>query len=81
MLASAPDAHFDDLSVTSAIVFSVLVGPVRAFLEGYAPAGFEEQLEGQLTRLLTVYLQTHRLEPRRVVATDPRGTTSSRARA
>jgi len=78
MLASAPDAYFDDLSVTSAIVFSVLVGPVRAFLEGYAPAGFEAQLEGQLVRLLTAYLQTHRPEPRRVAATDLRGTTSSR---
>ncbi|MEP9389547.1 TetR/AcrR family transcriptional regulator [Mesorhizobium sp. KR9-304] len=63
MLASAADAHFEELPVTSAMVFSVLAGSVRAFLEGHAPAGFEAHLEGQLVRLLTAYLQTHQLGP------------------
>lgn len=64
MLASAPDAHFDDLSTTGAVAFSALVGPVRALLEGHVPAGFEARLEGHLVRLLTAYLQTHQLPPR-----------------
>jgi AcrR family transcriptional regulator len=71
MLATAPDARFDDLPVTSAIAFSVLVGPVRAFLEGHVPAGFEAHLEGQLVRLLTAYLQTHRVEPRHGQTAEP----------
>ena len=45
MLASAPDAHFDDPYMTSAIAFNALVGPVRALLEGHVPAGFEARLK------------------------------------
>jgi hypothetical protein len=63
MLASAPDAHFDDPYLTSTIAFSALVGPVRAMLEGHVPTGFEARVEGQLVRLLTAYLQTHQLQP------------------
>lgn len=59
MLASAPDAHFDDPAVTAAIALSSLVGPVRLLLEGHAPAGFETSLERQLAVLLTAFLQTH----------------------
>ncbi|MBS0519562.1 MAG: TetR/AcrR family transcriptional regulator [Proteobacteria bacterium] len=68
LLASAPDARFDDPAMTSTIVFSALMGPVRTLLEGHAPAGFETCLEGQLVVLLTAFLQTHRLgagRPRR----------------
>lgn len=64
LLASAPDAHFDDPAMTSMIAFSALMGPVRALLEGHAPAGFEACLEGQLVVLLTAFLQTHQLGPR-----------------
>ncbi len=63
LLASAPDAHFDDPAMTSTIAFSALMGPVRALLEGHAPAGFEARLEGQLVVLLTAFLQTHRPGP------------------
>ncbi len=63
LLASAPDAHFDDPTMTSTIAFSALVGPVRALLEGHAPAGFEARLEGQLVLLLTAYLQAHQFRP------------------
>jgi AcrR family transcriptional regulator len=63
MLASAPDAHFDDPYLTGTIAFSALVGPVRAMLEGHVPTGFEARVEGQLVRLLTAYLQTHQLQP------------------
>jgi AcrR family transcriptional regulator len=63
MLASAPDAHFDDPYLTSTIAFNALVGPVRALLEGHVPTGFEARVEGQLVRLLTAYLQTHQLQP------------------
>lgn len=45
MLASAPDAHFDEPSLTAAMSLSVLVGPVRAVLAGHAPPGFEACLE------------------------------------
>lgn len=61
MLASAPDAHFDDPMMTSTIAFGVLAGPVRTLLEGRAPAEFEACLERQLVLLLTAYLQLHQL--------------------
>ena len=63
MLASAPDAHFDDPAITSAIAFTALAGPVKALLEGHVPANFATCLEGQLVQLLTAYLQTHQTEP------------------
>ncbi|QGM97969.1 TetR/AcrR family transcriptional regulator [Methylocystis parvus] len=60
MLASAPDADFDEPAMTSAIAFSALVGPIRTLLEGHAPAGFEARLEEQLILLLTAYFDTRR---------------------
>ena len=64
LLASAPDARFDDPPVTGMIVLSALVGPVRSLLEGHAPAEFETGLERQLVLLLSAYLQAHRRERR-----------------
>ncbi|MCX8995827.1 TetR/AcrR family transcriptional regulator [Rhizobiaceae bacterium BDR2-2] len=63
MLASAPDARFDDPATTGTIAFGALIGPVRAWLEGHAEAGFETRLKDHLVRLLTAYLQTHRSRP------------------
>lgn len=63
LLASAPDARFDDPAMTGTIVFNALMGPVRALLEGNAPPGFEACLEGQLAVLLTAFLQTRQLRP------------------
>lgn len=63
LLASAPDAHFDDPALTSTIAFSALVGPIRTLLEGHASAEFEACLERQLILLLTAYLQTHQFRP------------------
>jgi AcrR family transcriptional regulator len=60
MLASAPDAHFDDPAVTAAILLGTLLGQVRILLEGQAPPGFHACLEGQLILALTAYLQAHR---------------------
>ncbi|MCI4589954.1 TetR/AcrR family transcriptional regulator [Sphingobium sp. BYY-5] len=56
MLASAPDARFDDPAMTGAIAFGAMVGPVRALLEGHVPPDYEARLEGELIRLLTAYL-------------------------
>jgi AcrR family transcriptional regulator len=63
LLASAPDAQFDDPAMTGMIVFSTLTGPVRALLEGHTPAGFETCLKDQLVLLVTAYLQAHPLQP------------------
>jgi len=59
MLASAPDARFDDPATTAAIALGALVGPVQTLLKGHAPAGFEACLERELVLLLTTYLQAH----------------------
>jgi AcrR family transcriptional regulator len=61
MLASAPDAYFDDAALAAEITLTAMVGPVRTFLEGRAPLQFEARLEEQLVRLLAAYLQTHQL--------------------
>jgi AcrR family transcriptional regulator len=61
MLASAPDAHFDDPSMAAAIAMSAIGGAVRSILDGYAPLEFEANLERQLILLVTAYLQAHRL--------------------
>ena len=57
MLADAPDARFDDPTMTATIALGALVGPVRSLLEGHAPAQYEARLEGQLTVLLTAFFQ------------------------
>lgn len=61
MLASAPDARFDDPSLSAAITFNAMVGPVRAVLEGHAAPGVEDGLHDHLVRLITGYLQTFRV--------------------
>ena len=65
LLASAPNVHFDDPGITSAIAFSALMGPVRALLEGQAQVGFEACLKEQLVLLLTAFLQAHHVGPER----------------
>lgn len=57
MLADAPDARFDDPTMTATIALGALVGPVRALLEGHLPAEYEARLERQLIVLLTAFLQ------------------------
>ena len=84
LLVSAPDAHFDDPAMTSMIAFNALGGPVRAFLEGNTPAGYDACLEGQLILLLTAFLQTHQFKPnspRTSVAAAGRGRMSAEATA
>ncbi len=63
MLASASDVTFADPAVTAAVALSCLVGNVRGVFEGYAPFGFEPVLEEQLIMLLTVYLESSKVEP------------------
>lgn len=60
MLATASDARFDDPEVTATVALNAMVGPVRAVLEGQAPAGFADVLEGELTRLVGAYLDRYR---------------------
>lgn len=60
MLASAPDAHFEDPTLIATISLTALAGPVRALLEGYSPPLFETCLEQQATLLLTAYLGMYR---------------------
>lgn len=59
MLGSASDARFDAPHMAAATALGALVGPVRAVVEGLAPAGFERCLEAQLVRLLDAYLRTY----------------------
>ncbi len=64
MLASAPDARFDDPAMTATIGLAALAGPIQTLFEGDAPAEFGACLEGELILLLTAYLQTHRFRPK-----------------
>ena len=57
MLATASDAHFADLSLTSFIVVNAMVGPTRAMLEAGAPPKLLRALRGQLTALCLGYLE------------------------
>lgn len=57
MLATAPDAHFDDLALVSAMALGAIVGPVRACLEDLTPPGFEAHLKTQLTIMIAAYLR------------------------
>lgn len=63
LLASAPDARFDDPAMTSTFALSAMLGPVRTLLEGHAPAGFEACIKDQLVALLTTFLQSHQFQP------------------
>lgn len=61
MIATAPDARFDDPEMTGRIALGAMVGPIRSLLEGQAPSGFEAHIEVQLGRLLTAYFESYRL--------------------
>jgi AcrR family transcriptional regulator len=63
MLASAPDARFDDPAMIATIALAALAGPVQALLAGNAPAEFGACLEKELVSLVTAYFQTHRSTP------------------
>jgi len=60
MLATAPDAAFDDPAIMAFIALGSLVGPVQAVLKGPAEAGLEARLQDELIRLVTAYLHAHR---------------------
>lgn len=63
MLATAPDADFEDAATTSMIIFGAISGPVRSLLEGHTPPGFEASLKDELIRLVSSYLNAHRSAP------------------
>lgn len=75
MLASAPDARFDDPVLVATIALGALIGPIQAVLTGNAPAQFKARLQGELVLLVTAYLQAHRIAPKRrkTVRRDARG--------
>ena len=58
MLATAPDATFNDLSFTSFLVFSAMGGVMRAILEGGAPPGMVPSLRKQLGLLCRGFLMS-----------------------
>jgi AcrR family transcriptional regulator len=66
MLASAPDASFDDPAVVATIAVGALVGPIQTSLKGPAPAEFGARFERELVLLVTAYLQAHRIAPERL---------------
>ena len=57
MLATASDARFDDLALTTFMFSSAMVGPARAMLEGGAPPKMLRALRGQLESLCLAYLE------------------------
>lgn len=59
MLASAPDACFDDPAMVATIALEALVGPVQTLLKGHAPGKFRACLERELILLVTAYFQAH----------------------
>ncbi|MFN3624542.1 MAG: TetR/AcrR family transcriptional regulator [Hyphomicrobium sp.] len=65
MLASAPDARFDDPAMVATIALGALVGPVQALLKGHAPARFRVRLERELVLLVTAYLQAYQFTRKR----------------
>lgn len=56
MLATASDAQFDDLPLTSFFVFSAMGGVMRAILEGGAPPKMVRSLRKQLVLLCRGFL-------------------------
>lgn len=56
-LTSAPDVRTGDARITAVMMLTALAGPVRLVLEGASPPGFEENLETELVRLLSAYVQ------------------------
>ncbi|MGJ0425720.1 TetR/AcrR family transcriptional regulator [Methylocystis sp.] len=65
MLASAPDARFDDPAMVAKIALGALVGPVQTLLKEPAPARFTARLEKELILLVTAYLQAHQSKAER----------------
>ncbi|WP_245845550.1 TetR/AcrR family transcriptional regulator [Thiomonas delicata] len=63
MLATASDARFDDLALTSFMFSAAMAGPTRAMLEGGAPPKMLRALRGQLESLCLGYLQHEALRP------------------
>lgn len=59
MLASAPNASFDDATTIASVALGALVGPVQNFLKGHTPADFGQRLESELILLVTAYLEAH----------------------
>jgi Tetracyclin repressor-like, C-terminal domain len=58
MLATASDAHFDDLPLISFLVFSAMGGVMRATLEGGAPPRVVRPLRKQLALLCRGFLMS-----------------------
>jgi AcrR family transcriptional regulator len=56
-LTSAPDVRAGDARIIALMMLTALAGPVRVVLEGSSPPGFEENLEIELVRLLSAYVQ------------------------
>jgi hypothetical protein len=65
MLASAPDARFDDPAMVAKIALGALVGPVQTLLKEPGPARFTARLEKELILLIAAYLQAHQSKPER----------------
>lgn len=63
MLATASDARFDDLALTSFMFSAAMAGPTRAMVEGDAPPRMLRALRGQLESLCLSYLQREALLP------------------
>ncbi|MCW5644779.1 MAG: TetR/AcrR family transcriptional regulator [Rhodoferax sp.] len=57
MLATAPDAAFEDLQLTSHVFIAAMVGPTRTLLEGDAPPKLLRALRRQLKSVCLGYLE------------------------
>jgi AcrR family transcriptional regulator len=57
MLATAPDARFDDLTLTAYMFATAMIGPTRGMVEGQAPARLTRVLRAQLNSLCLGYLE------------------------
>jgi AcrR family transcriptional regulator len=62
MLATAPDARFDDPALVAGVAFAAMVGPVHILLEGNAQSGPGSRLPQELILLVTAYFQAYRME-------------------
>ena len=61
MLATATDARFEDLALTSFMFVAAMVGPTRSILEGGAPPKMLRALRAQLESLCLGYLEREAL--------------------
>ena len=57
MLATAPNAHFEDLSMVSYVLTTSLVGPVQGLLSADAPPAMVLAVKTHLVQLIQAYLQ------------------------